>query len=1135
MSAEAWWRANLMTMKQNPQKCLLLAADAGERLDAAADFLRRFAEQEPLILAPSRGAADDLLRHALILDGGEGFFGFTRATLPQAAAEIAAPELARQGLLPFSGLALEALAARAVDLCRGQLSYLAPVETAPGLPRALLRTLAELRGAGIAGSEESSALLRDCGAAGPDLALLLASYERLLAEASLCDPPTLFRLAAGLAAGSHLGGRPLLVLDLLPATAAEESLLAALVHASPALLALAPLGEEEAEAFWGPLLAGAGERKRRPSEGRSRLARLRRNLFLATPEASEAAAPPAGDRSFELFAAPGEGREAVEIARRLLELGRLAAAGKADPVTFDQVAIGLRQPDLYWPLIEEALERAGVPSFFTQGSRRPDPAGRAFLALLACAFESLSASRFAEYLSLGQVPPLDKAGALPAVVAVPWVEPRGDQLVLSTPAPVAATEAEEAPLGEGAARTLRTPRRWERWLVDAAVIAGADRWRRRLEGIERELMLQADDLEDGDAGERKRLLEDVADIDGLRRFALPIIETLAALPKKARWGSWLPALEELASRVLRSPERVLETLAELRPMAEVGPVGLDEVRRVLEERLTLLRTPPMARRWGKVFVCTLEELRGRSFEVVFLPGLADGLFPRKVAEDPLLLDLSRRRLEEAGGPFLPRLDDRLRRERGLLRLAVQAARQRLVASYPSIDSLAGRARVPSFYALDLLRAAEGALPDLQSLEKRAAEASESLLGWPAPRRAEAAIDDAEFDLGVLAELLRAPAGSRRGGARFLLETNSALRRSLRNRFSRWTSTKLNPADGLIVPEGAARSAEAAAIRQGLAEHRLANRAFSPTALEQFAVCPLRFAYRAILGLRRRERIERLEELDPATRGALFHRVQFLLQGKLGEAALYPLRAGSLGAAEGLLDEVLGAVAAEAAETLAPAIPRIFSAAIDRLRIDLRGWLRAVVAMDDGFVPLHRELAFGLPRDAEHDLASHQENAEIRLEGPAFPQPLLLHLRGSIDLVEGRGEELRVTDHKTGRPPEKRYLMLGGGERLQPILYALTAEKLLGRPVAAGRLFFCTRRGDYRVLEVRLENAARQAIGEALGTLDTFLAEGFLPAWPRKDACSMCDFTAICGHNEEKRLARKRSDRLRPLEMLRGRS
>ena len=55
-------------------------------------------------------------------------------------------------------------------------------------------------------------------------------------------------------------------------------------------------------------------------------------------------------------------------------------------------------------MVEHALDRAGISAYFDHGTRRPDPGGRAFLALLACAAENLSAARFAEYLSLGQAP-----------------------------------------------------------------------------------------------------------------------------------------------------------------------------------------------------------------------------------------------------------------------------------------------------------------------------------------------------------------------------------------------------------------------------------------------------------------------------------------------------------------------------------------------------------------------------------------------------------------------------------------------------------------------------------------------------------------------------------------------------------
>ena len=126
--------------------------------------------------------------------------------------------------------------------------------------------------------------------------------------------------------------------------------------------------------------------------GESDLAALRRSLFSTRQPAERAAR---GD--VRLFSAPGEGRECVEIARRILDEAR---AG----VRFDEMAVFLRSPREYLGLLENAFERAGINAWFDRGARRPHPSGRAFLAILSCAVERLSAIRFAEYLSLAQVP-----------------------------------------------------------------------------------------------------------------------------------------------------------------------------------------------------------------------------------------------------------------------------------------------------------------------------------------------------------------------------------------------------------------------------------------------------------------------------------------------------------------------------------------------------------------------------------------------------------------------------------------------------------------------------------------------------------------------------------------------------------
>src|SRR5581483_2511177 len=219
----------------------------------------------------------------------------------------------------------------------------------------------------------------------------------------------------------------------------------------------------------------------------SSLERLRANLF-----SPQSLAPATFDDSVAFFSAPGEGREAVEITRVILDHARRG-------VPFDEMAIFLRSPAKYQAHLESAFDRAGIPAYFARGSRRPDPCGRALLALLACAAERLSARRFAEYLSLGQVPDANDEGEPPEPLLPTdrWVPPEEE---LARLAADPSHPPDEAPESRGAGAppppgppatsgTLRAPRRWERLLVESAVIGGLDRWETRLAALDNKLSL----------------------------------------------------------------------------------------------------------------------------------------------------------------------------------------------------------------------------------------------------------------------------------------------------------------------------------------------------------------------------------------------------------------------------------------------------------------------------------------------------------------------------------------------------------------------------------------------------------------------------------------------------------------------
>jgi RecB family exonuclease len=409
------------------------------------------------------------------------------------------------------------------------------------------------------------------------------------------------------------------------------------------------------------------------------------------------------------------------------------------------------------------------------------------------------------------------------------------------------------------------------------------------------------------------------------------------------------------------------------------------------------------------------------------------------------------------------------------------------------------------------------LPGFQEFSARAESSTRTRLGWPAPQNPAAAIDESEYDLAVLGSLVDAEPESSTGSAHYLLTTNAHLARALRARYHRW-SRKWTLNDGLVDADDLGKEA--------MAHHQLSARAFSATGLEHYASCPYRFLLNAVFRLRRREELAAIEILDPQTRGALFHKTQFDLLTKLRAAGLLPLGPRSINQAWTMGDSSLDEVARLYEDRLAPAIPRVWRDTIESIRSDLREWLRRSSESDDGWVPDKFELAFAMDHIAsqERDLASVSKPVEI-IGG--------LQLRGSIDLVERHANgKLRVTDHKTGKARAENDFIVGGGQSLQPLLYALACQKLLGRQVESGRLYYCTAAGGYEERVVSLDVESLDVVTSVIKTIDEALIDGFLPAAPDKGACGWCDYRAICGSREELRTGRKPAIRLAQLTMIR---
>ena len=1131
------------------------------------------------VLAPTHAQAHDVVRLALADERAS--MGVERAGWVGFSVRLATPALVARGLVPVSGLGFEALVARAVARARAErvLTCLADASRHPGFVLSLARTLADLRLAGIPAEQLGGASDK-----ARDLAWLLRALEEGMQHLGHADRAQVLALATQAAQEAPAGDLelPLAMVDPPLGSRRDVDLARALLARSSDALVTGPVGDPSLPRLLDGLGAvadavrvddhavspealrrvqtgifstdsgadeGRGAPQRRPRGAAQRAAPTvgdamsqsggdasTESLGAALGRVGDVSVPRAGnDTSVECLSAPGEGRECIEVARTLL-----AHAEHGTP--FDRMAVVMRAPDLYASHLETAFRRAEIPAWYGRGTRRPDPAGRAFVALLACAAEDLSARRFAEYLSLGQVPAQpptssrSKAGAhqqVPVRVAADEAEALGlsaDEglpiLALASPA----TISDDAPAD--ASESRRAPWRWEAILNDARVIGGAHRWTTHLEGYRRELHLRAraERAEDRDSARSRSLRKRAIWTRQLIRFAHDVVvrpepspavgggrtraraETLADWPRVDDWGRWLVRLEQLAPRVLRQPERVLATLAELRPLSGVAQVSLAEVHEVLRDRLTHLPVQPPPHRYGRVFVGTPDQVRARMFDVVCVPGLSERVFPQRSRQDPLLLDQERAVLS----PHLATDEDRVAVERLQLRLAAGAATRVLVTSYASLETAQARPRVPSFYALDVQRAVTGMVPGYESLIRDAQRRSGARLAWPAPDDPLAAIDAAEHDLSTLQQYLRGPDGDIVGRARYLFELNRSLRRALLARHQRlsraWTEH-----DGLV------------AAQDALAAHRLTARTYSASALQRYAACPYQFYLSTILRLEPREEATPLATLDPLTRGSMVHEMLAEIMRTYIDRAWLPLNADRLAEAQAVADACVTRIAAAQAARLLPPIVRVWDDAIAGVRRDIHEWVRRLADDQDGWVPAHVEIGVGFSGGFGRDDASRREEAVL-------PDGTRLH--GIVDLLERRGaDEWRITDYKTGRYHLGDRVIVNGGRTLQPILYAMAVEAVLGGRVTASRLYYCTDDGDYTehpwAVAGALGETTRQTGLDVLKVIDRAIESGQLPAAPDDRACTWCDFQAVCGPGAQDVPGRKDGRALAELRELRG--
>jgi hypothetical protein len=568
----------------------------------AAELLRPHLAEPVRIVVPSRSLREHVAARLARAEGG-ATLGVVVQTLRGLAFEIVARagQRARGGHALFPILvrqlacAEEALRTALDDLDDGYSAVAASVSDLldagyePALEEGLLSCLEDLRGER---GERARALARVAGRAAERLAAYglehRAGLFRRAREALEADP-------------SHLRARAVRIHGYADATGVQLELLRALCNLGGAEVRLdqpddpaEPGRTDPARAFTERLVVALGLGRAEPDEG----------------EGAPAAA-------IELFRASGAQAEAREVAERIR---RALEAGTAP----EDVAVVARDLGPYRLALETQLARLAIP--FSGGRGSLTAAGRRIRALLDVLREEseapgdrwLDAADLFEPAALRDVRLALHGIGLGRVRDVAVIDPRGvaGEKGYALPvrrglfAPRAEDESDAA--GEGdverprAARAVR--RRLPLWMLERAVERAA-RLCEELDALHRESTLGAI-------------------LARLRRLLVP----KGALGWKKETT---PGFAE-AHGALTALEEELGGAVEL---------SFAEARLLLESALADAGRAPLGGAGGGVAILSVVEARARTFERLFVVGMNRDLFPRAIAEDPLLPDADRERIE----------------------------------------------------------------------------------------------------------------------------------------------------------------------------------------------------------------------------------------------------------------------------------------------------------------------------------------------------------------------------------------------------------------------------------------------------------------------------------------------------------
>ena len=388
-------------------------------------------------------------------------------------------------------------------------------------------------------------------------------------------------------------------------------------------------------------------------------------------------------------------------------------------------------------------------------------------------------------------------------------------------------------------------------------------------------------------------------------------------------------------------------------------------------------------------------LRGLGFKVLFVLGLNEKNFPQVVREDPMLKDFYRRILRDQLGYWINQKMERFDEEKLLFFCALEAAGEKIYLSFLRADS-EGKPCIVSGYLAEVARTVGLALDGKEicfvsgrKIERLktlpAAYLTEKETSW---LLAAQGADIEEYEkAGILSEQVK---------------DSLAAARQIASRAG------LNPYDGMV------QSGEAIFDTQN-------EVGFSPSALKDLALCPMKYFFAKGLGLREKDEVFSRFELAPNLRGTIYHEILMEYYKRLYQEGLTGELFGS--ALQERLHQSLDSHYNNGSYKYFGIYPVIWELLLQDIDAKLVDFVVKDAECLEGFVPQIFETLF----EKEYVLSEY----------------LCIKLKGIVDRidVDPKNKRFRVLDYKSSLSSKKglaenmfRHLIL------QPFIYLLLVNQ-----------------------------------------------------------------------------------------------